>query len=107
MPNCSGLKLFGLPSQVGRLRLADLKGAIAQELRVPFREAELPWHLGAAELTLAFVPSAIHGPIPGEGRAVLAHKRRLHSLRGPVFEPIRELLHGHEIWIEIDRVHGT
>src|SRR2546430_13309310 len=36
------------------------------------------------------VPPPVHGPVPGEGRAVLAQEHGLHSIGGPVLEPDRK-----------------
>src|SRR3954465_11024073 len=88
VPKITFAKLLRFPAEIGFFRLADLIGAIANELGVPFRHAEFPGHFGAAELALAFVPAAVHGPIPGERRAVFAHKGGLHTVGRPVTEPI-------------------
>ena len=92
MPELAGPELLGLPAQVRLLRLADLEGPVAEELRVPLGQAELPRHLRAAELPLALVPAAVHRPVPGERRAVFAREDRLHALGRPVLEPVGQFL---------------
>src|SRR5260370_432967 len=92
MPNVTGAKLSGLPSEIRFLRFADLISAVAEELGVPFGETAFPRHLGAAPLTLPFVPAAVHRPVPREGSAVFASKRGLDAFGGPVLEPIVQLL---------------
>src|SRR5262249_37804695 len=92
MPHLALAKLPGLATEIRLFRLADLKGAIAQELGVPFGETEFPRHPGAAPLALALVPTAVHRPVPRERRAVFAGKRRLDAVGGPVLEPVVQLL---------------
>src|SRR4051812_46634582 len=58
MPCIAGAILFCFPAQIGLLRLADGKSALADKLRVPFRKAEVPRHFGAAKLALAVIPAA-------------------------------------------------
>ena len=53
VPEVAGPELLGLPAQVRLLRLADLEGPVAEELRVPLGQAELPRHRRAAERPLA------------------------------------------------------
>src|SRR2546425_7301564 len=96
MPAFPGAELPGFPPQVRGFGLADLKSAVAEELRVPFGETELPRHDGAAPFALPLVPAAIHRPVPGERRAVFAGEQGLHALVRPAPEPIRKFLHRHE-----------
>src|SRR5205807_1252266 len=105
MPQVAGPKLTGLPAQVALLGLCDLEDAVAEELGVPLRQAELPGHAGTAKVPDILVPAAIHRPIPRARHAKLAGEDWLHALRGPVLEPIGQLLARHEVEVEVDRVH--
>jgi hypothetical protein len=95
----------GFPAQVGPFHFADAEGAVAEKLRVPLGEASFPRHLGAAERSLAVVPPAVHGPVPGERRSVLAQKHRFLASSGPVLKPVGEFLNGCEVRVEVARVH--
>src|SRR5205814_4950992 len=92
MPDFAGAELFGFPAQVGGFGLADLVSAVAEELGVPFRHAKFPRRLRAAEVALALIPAAVHGPIPSEGGAKLAGKDVLHALGVLMLEPGGEFL---------------
>src|SRR5258708_2134733 len=102
MPGFGREELRGLPAKVGLLGIAEGICAIAEELGVPFGVAEFPGDGGAAELPVAVEPAAIHRPVPGKRCAVLAEEERLDASRCPMAEPIRQLLDGGEVWIEVD-----
>src|SRR5262249_654530 len=65
-PDVPGPQLLRLPPQVRLFRVTDLVRGVADELRIPLRDAELPWRLRASPVPLPFVPAAIHGPVPTE-----------------------------------------
>src|SRR5206468_4114601 len=100
MPEVARLELFSLVAHFLLLALADLVGAVADELRVPLGQAKLPRHLGAAEVALPFVPTAIHRPVPRERHSVLDGEHRLDALIRPMLEPIGYFLDGREIDVE-------
>src|SRR5262249_8949684 len=80
VPEAAGPELLGLPPEFLLLHRANAVGPIAEELRVPLRQAEFPGHSSAAELALAAVPAPVHGAVPGERHAVFAEEERLHTL---------------------------
>src|SRR6266404_4504887 len=88
VPEIACAELLRLPAQIRFFRFADLEGAVAKKLRVPFRQAKLPRHFGAAEFALALEPSAVHRPVPRERRAVFASEHGLHTRVCPVPEPV-------------------
>src|SRR5207247_10157933 len=105
MPNVASAKLSGLPPEIRLLRFADLISAVAEKLCVPFGETEFPRHIGAAPLTPPFVPTAVHRPVPREGRAIFAGERRLDALGSPVLEPVAQLLARRDVRIALAVVH--
>src|SRR5947209_7644018 len=105
MPGISRAELGGFPAQILLLFFLDSVSAVAEELGVPLREAELPRNLPAAPLALALVPAAVHRPVPGEWRTVFAQEDGLDTLVRPVAEPIGELLNRDEVRVEVARVH--
>ncbi len=105
LPETARSNLPGLPAQVGLLQIADLKGPVAQELRVPLGHAQLPRHAGTAEGAFAQVPAAVHGPVPGERCSVLAEEHGFRPLLRPVLEPVGQLLDGGKVRVEVDGMH--
>ncbi len=59
VPEFAVAELLGFPAEVGFFGFAGVVGGVADELGVPFCEAEFPGDLGTAELALAAVPAAV------------------------------------------------